>query len=101
MGIYQAKNFYSPKSQVLPPSCFVISFKPKSASSANGLIASIHELRRRHVQFADLGTGLATGQVIYQRDWLRRIRCQPLGIVVNHAMRAAMNDCAHSQPKGT
>lgn len=87
--------------EYLAPSTFIVSFKPKSTQRAHALVASVQELRSRHTQFADLGTGTAARKLIFQRDWLRRIRCQPLGDAVNQAMRAATNDRAHIEPKET
>src|SRR5262245_7123036 len=75
--------------EYLPPMGFFVCFKPKSASRANSLIANVQELRRRPGQFSDIGAGSAAGKVVYERDWLRRIRSQPLGAVVNQAFRAA------------
>jgi hypothetical protein len=76
----------------LPPSIFFAFFKPRSVLRANSLIAKVQDFRHCDSQFSDVGAGSAAGKVVYQRDWLRRIRSIPLGEVVNKAIRAAASD---------
>ena len=74
--------------QYIAPSSLVACFKPKSAARANSLIASTRELRSQE-EFSDISAATADGVVIYQSDWLGRIRTLPLGTVVNRAILGA------------
>ncbi|MDB5319454.1 MAG: hypothetical protein JWN40_1085 [Phycisphaerales bacterium] len=75
--------------EYLPPTGWLVCFRPEKASRADLLVARIRELRERDERFAAIGAAAHTGHVFYRTDFWGRIRSLPLGDQVNVVLRAA------------
>ncbi|QOV87916.1 hypothetical protein [Humisphaera borealis] len=79
-------------SEYVPPSCWILFFKPKKLARAEAVVVAVRELRQRDERFRVIGVALHAGVVIYESDYLGRIRSTPLGDEVNVVLRAARSD---------
>jgi hypothetical protein len=75
--------------EFLNPNSFVVYYKAiaKKQKIADLLIAEIKELIIRDEGFKDTRIGAAYGKMIFQADWLGRIKSSPMGGPGNDAMK--------------
>ena len=78
--------------EYIPPTTWLLCFKPGKIALAESLVATVRELRRRDGCFAAIGAAARVGIVVYESDFFGRVRSLPLGDEVNFVLRAASAD---------